>query len=525
MNYLSKPTWLLLVVFLVLALATVCADPEPTAKPSEVSAPAGDTTAEVPQGNISTSPTVDEPALEDTDLPESYDVIATRFGDLDSMAKTRVIRVLTVYSIGRYYVDNAQEKGLVRESTQRFEDFINKRLKRNKVRVHLVIIPVARNQLIPALLEGRGDIIHASMSITPQRQQLLDFSIPASKPISEILVTGPSAPQLNSIDDLSGQILYVRRSSSYRESVDELNKRLQKKGRAPVRIVDVSELLEDDDLVEMVNAGLLPWAIVDDYKTQWWGQAFPDLVARTDIVFRSGAQMAWAFRKNSPLLEKAVNDFLKKNREGTLVGNVLKNRYIRDFDWAANSLAQEDYHRFEKLEAIFQKYGEMYGIEYLMVAAQGYQESRLDQSARSHAGAVGVMQIKPTTAADANVGIRDIHKVDSNIHAGVKYLDFLRDRYFSDPEIDDLNQILLALAAYNVGPSRMINLRNKAKKRGYNPNIWFDNVELVAAKDVGREPVQYVANIYKYYLAYRMSLEQLLKRKAAKEKARINLTP
>ena len=437
------------------------------------------------------------------------------------MAKIRIIRVLTVYSIGRYYVDNAQEKGLVREATQRFEDFINKRLKRKSVRIHVVIIPVARNQLIPALLEGRGDIIHASLSITPQRQQLLDFSIPSSKPISEILVTGPSAPTLNSIEDLSGQALYLRRSSSYSESVEQLNKRLQREGKAPVQVEAVSELLEDDDLIEMVNAGLLPWAIVDDYKMQWWDQAFTNLVARNDIVFRSGAQMAWAFRKNSPKLKKAVNDFLKKNREGTLVGNVLRNRYFRDFDWAANSLAQEDYHRFEKLEAIFQKYGERYGIEYLMVAAQGYQESRLNQKARSHAGAVGVMQIKPTTAADSNVGIRDIHKVDSNIHAGVKYLDFLRDRYFSDPEVDELNQILLALAAYNVGPSRMINLRNKAEKRGYNPNVWFDNVELVAAKEVGREPVQYVANIYKYYLAYRLSAAQLLQRRAARDRAGI----
>ena len=115
------------------------------------------------------------------------------------------------------------------------------------------------------------------------------------------------------------------------------------------------------------------------------------------------------------------------------------------------------------------------------------------------------MQIKPGTAADSNVNIRDIHKVEANIHAGVKYLDFLRRRYFSAPEIDELNQILLAQAAYNIGPGRMIKLRNSARTQGYDPNIWFDNVELAAAKDIGREPVQYVANIYKYYLAYRMS--------------------
>ena len=240
------------------------------------------------------------------------------------------------------------------------------------------------------------------------------------------------------------------------------------------------------------------------------------------IVFRSGGLIAVAFRKDSPLLKNTVNEFIKQHREGTQEGNILRNRYIRDFDWTKNALAQDDYLRFSKLRPLFEKYGKQYNIEYLMIAAQAYQESRLDQNARSRAGAEGVMQIKPGTAADSNVNIRDIHKVEANIHAGVKYLDFLRRRYFSAPEIDELNQILLAQAAYNIGPGRMIKLRNSARTQGYDPNIWFDNVELAAAKDIGREPVQYVANIYKYYLAYRMSSEQVMRRKTAREAAGIN---
>ena len=389
-------------------------------------------------------------------------------------------------------------------------------------RLHVIVVPVARNQLIPALLQGRGDLIQASLSITPERQELVDFSIPESNPLSEVLITGPSAPALNTIDDLAGQTLYVRSSSSYRESVEELNERFRQEGRKPVKIEAVSELLEDDDLVEMVNAGLLPWAIVDDYKIGWWTGTFTKLVVRNDIVFRSGGLIAVAFRKDSPLLKNTVNEFIKQHREGTEEGNILRNRYIRDFDWTKNALAQDDYLRFSKLRPLFEKYGKQYNIEYLMIAAQAYQESRLDQNARSQAGAEGVMQIKPGTAADSNVNIRDIHKVEANIHAGVKYLDFLRRRYFSDPEIDELNQILLAQAAYNIGPGRMIKLRNSARTQGYDPNIWFDNVELAAAKDIGREPVQYVANIYKYYLAYRMSSEQVMRRKTAREAAGIN---
>ncbi|QFU77432.1 transporter substrate-binding domain-containing protein [Halioglobus maricola] len=483
-------------------------------QPAETESPEPETTAALPF-----APSADEQALQ---ALKGFRNPWT--GDLDVMEERRVVRVLTVYSPGRYYLeDNGQEKGLVKEFSMMFEKFLNKRLNRKTVKVHVIIIPMARNQLVPALLAGHGDIINASLSITPERQEQFDFSIPASKAVSEILITGPDAPALDGIDDLSGQTIYVRHSSSYRESVDTLNERLVAEGKEPVNIELVSEFLEDDDLIEMVDKGLLPWAIVDSYKPTLWKGVFTNTTVRDDIVFREGGRIAWAFRQNSPLLEGAVNDFLKKNREGTLIGNVLKNRYIRDFDWAANALDDSDYQRFLELQHIFQKYGDQYRVDYLLAAAQGYQESRLDQTARSHAGAVGVMQLLPTTARDKNVGIHDISSADSNIHAGIKYLDFLRDRYFNDPAIDTRNKTLLALAAYNTGPSRMINLRRKAERLGYDPNVWFDNVELVAAQDVGREPVQYVANIYKYYVAYRYSIDQQAGHAKARERA--GMTP
>jgi membrane-bound lytic murein transglycosylase MltF len=443
-------------------------------------------------------------------------------GDFDAMADRRVIRVLTVYSAGRYYLDGPEEKGLVYEMFKQFEETVNKTLKSGHLKVHVLFIPVARSQLIPALLEGRGDIISAGLTITAERAELVDFSEPVSKPVKEILVTGPAADKLNTIDDLAGKTIFVRPSSSYRESVEELNRRFTAENKPPIIMEPISELLEDDDLIEMVNSGLLPWAIVDGYKTQLWEGVFDKLVVRDDIVFRSGARIGYALRKDSPKLEAQLNKFLKTHRQGTLLGNMLTNRYLRDFDWAANALAQSDYKRFEDLESIFKTYGEKYGIEYLLVAAQGYQESRLKQSARSRAGAVGVMQLLPATAKDKNVGISNIDQTDPNIHAGVKYLDFLRDRYFSDPEITELNRNLLALAAYNAGPSRMINLRNKAEKLGYDRNVWFDNVEVIAAMDIGRETVQYVANIYKYYLSYQLTAAQQLKHKAARQSVGID---
>jgi membrane-bound lytic murein transglycosylase MltF len=433
-------------------------------------------------------------------------------GDLDVMAKERVIRVLTVYGLGRYYLDGPQEKGLTYEMFKMFEDFVNKKLGTKKLRVHVVFIPVARDQLIPALIGGRGDIVAAALTITPERSELVDFTSPVSRVLSEVLVTGPSAPGINILDDLSGRSIYVRASSSYRSSLDALNERFRKFDLAETRINDADELLEDEDLLEMVNAGLLEWAVVDDYKARIWADVFDNLSVREDLVFRSGGKIAWAIRKDSPQLAGALNEFLKSHRQGTLKGNILINRYLRDFDWAKNALAADDYKRFQDVVGIFQKFGEQYGFDFLMVAAQGYQESRLDQSARSRAGAIGVMQLLPSTAKDPNVGIPDISKVESNIHAGVKYLDFIRSRYFSDPEIDRFNQTLFAFAAYNAGPARVRNLRDKAAQQGYNPNVWFDNVEVIAAREIGHETVQYVANILKYYIAYRLTSQQQAER-------------
>ncbi len=480
------------------------ASPNPGAAPSPEAAGSADneamTLAQGPDSDTSTEDQSEMAAAE----PESSELNPLRqlnnrrwTGDLDELIEHRVVRILTVHSPGRFYLEEGRGRGIVAEMAKRYEDFLNKELGNGHVKVFALVVPVARDQLIPALLEGRGDLISAGLTITEDRKELVDFSIPASKPLNEILVTGPSAPEVKTLEDLAGETVYVREDSSYYESVEKLSAELEGKGLAPIRIKELPGALEDDDLIEMVNAGLLPWAVVDDYKPTLWKDVFANLTVRDDLVFREGGRIAWAMRKDSPDLKKSIDAFLKKNREGTLIGNILVNRYIRDFDWAANALDDEDYARFNNLAHIFERYGEMYGIEYLFAAAQGYQESRLDQNVRSSAGAVGVMQLLPETAADKNVGIPDIHEVEPNILAGIKYMDFLRDRYFSDPAITPLNQALLALGAYNAGPTRMIRMRQRAEEKGYDPNVWFDNVELVAAEEIGRETVQYVSNIFR----------------------------
>ena len=197
---------------------------------------------------------------------------------------------------------------------------------------------------------------------------------------------------------------------------------------------------------------------------------------------------------------------------------MLFKRYLRDTKYVKNSASEQELKKFRAMVQYFKTYADRYDFDYLMIAAQAYQESGLDHSKRSPAGAIGVMQVLPSTAADPNVGIPDIEKLENNIHAGTKYLRFVVDRYFQDPPIDRVNRMLFAFAAYNAGPARISDLRKKTAKMGLDPNAWFHNVEMAAAKEIGRETVQYVGHIYKYYIVYRMlaaqreAKEQLLKK-------------
>jgi len=436
-------------------------------------------------------------------------------GDLDGMIKRRMIRALVVYSKTFYFVDKGTQRGASYEALHAFENDLNKKLKTSHLRVSVVFVPVRRDQLFPALRDGRGDIAAANITVTPERQKLVDFSAPVWNGVSEVVVTGPGAPDIRSTDDLSGKEIFVRKSSSYFESLTRLNEALRKAGKPEVKLKLAPEQLEDEDLLEMVNAGLVPVIVVDNHKAKFWAQIFKSIKVHEDVAVSSGGDIAWAFRKGSPKLKETVDDFVKRHRIGTQFGNITLQKYLKNTKWVTNSTSAEEMEKFQRTVELFKKYAAQYGFDWLMLAAQGYQESRLDQNVKSPVGAVGVMQVMPATGASLKVG--DIRQVDANIHAGTKYMRHMLDTYFSDAQLDDLNRNLFAFAAYNAGPARIAKLRKEAAKRGLDPNVWFDNVERIAAEKIGRETVTYVSNIYKYYVAYTLVLEQSAERERARE--------
>jgi len=429
-------------------------------------------------------------------------------GDFDEMAKKRQIRVIVTYSKTFYFLDRGQQRGITYDLLEEFEKFVNQKFKAKTLKINVVYIPVRRDELIPGLVKGLGDIAVANLTITAQRQKSVDFSNPFLTGVRELLVTGTAAPPVSSLNDLAGKEIHVRKSSSYYESLVQLNASFKKSGKKPMQLIAADDMLEDEDLLEMVNAGLVPMIIMDSHKAQFWTQIFEKIQVHSEITVRTGGEIAWAFRKNSPKLKAVINEFAKGHKKGTMIGNMLFKRYLKNTKYVKNSVSKQELKKFQAMVQLFKKYADRYDFDYLMIGAQAYQESGLDQSKRSPSGAIGIMQVLPTTASDPNVNIPEIEKLENNIHAGMKYLRFIINQYYKDEPMDPVDKLLFAFASYNAGPDKVNQLRKKTADIGLNSNVWFHNVEIAAAEVIGRETVQYVSNIYKYYIAYRMLAEQ-----------------
>jgi membrane-bound lytic murein transglycosylase MltF len=436
-------------------------------------------------------------------------------GDFDGMMKRRLIRILTPYSKTLYFIDKGVQRGTAYDAGVKFEDDINKKYKTTIAnKIHVVFIPTSRDALADALFQGRGDIVLGGITVSPERAAIADFSIPTIRGVAEIAVTGPGAPALKTLDDLSGQTVAVREKSIQFESLQKLNDTFKQQGKAPVAIRTVPTNLEDEDLLEMCNAGLLKIVIVDDIYARFWDQILTSIEPHPAIKVREDGDYAWVARKGSPKLVAEMNEFIKKNGAGTAFGNVLLQKYLKNTKFVKSATSEADMKRFKDMIEIFRKYGGEYKVDYLLMMAQGFQESRLDQGVKSQVGAVGVMQVMPATGKDMKVG--DISQLDPNINAGVKYMRFMIDQYFKDEPMDDLNKGLFAFASYNAGPARIRSLRKLAAQRGLNPNVWFNNVERVVAEKIGRETTTYVSNIYKYYVAYTLTMQELQEKQSAK---------
>ena len=494
----------------VVVTVTACGgskQPEPAQTDQRSAAPKPTEEAEAPL----------PPSELDTQLPSAVrDTIMKPFaGDLDEMVTRRLVRIGVTFNRTFYFVDQGVQRGVVYDYGQLVEERLNTHFKTGiNNKVHVVFIPLPREMLLSALVDGKVDLVAAQVTVRPDLQKYVDFTNPTRTNVSQILVTGPDAPAIASVDDLSGKEVFAREKSTYYQSLAALNEKFKAQGKPPVEIQAAPANLEDDDLLEMVNAGLIPAIVVDDYLANFWKKVFPNLTVHEDVAVRSGGSLAIAIRKSSPQLAAALNTFMDKYGLGSAFGNQIERKYLVSTKYVKSAASEAERQKFLALVQFFRKYSDQYQLDFLLMAAQGYQESQLNQNAKSQVGAIGVMQVMPATGRELKVG--DITQTEANIHAGVKYMRVTQDAFFKDEPMDDLNKALFTFASYNAGPGRIRQLRKEAEKRGLNPNAWFGNVEQIVSERIGRETVTYVANIYKYYIAYRLLSEEAERRAAAK---------
>jgi membrane-bound lytic murein transglycosylase MltF len=429
-------------------------------------------------------------------------------GDLDDMVKRRTIRALVLLNPIGFFYQNGRPQGAMYETLQEFQKFTNKKLKPGKVGLQVVFIPVRADQVEAYLTGGLGDLVAYGVTITPEREKKVAFSVPLLSDATQVIVTGTEYATVSTLEGLGGKQVYVNPLAVYFENLQKVNGSLKAAGKTPIAIEAADRNLGDDDLIQMVGAGLIPATVTTARRAALWSQVLPNLRPHPELVIARNQQLAWAMRKNNPQLKQLVDEFVAGHAAGTSFGNTLLRRYLQNTKWVKNSTSKEEMQKYAAIGKLFQKYAAEYDFDFLMVAAQAYQESELNQSARNPSGAVGIMQVIPKYAAAKPIDISNVASADGNIHAGVKMLRNIADIYFNDPKVDPLNRTLFVLASYNAGPNRIQRLRQKAAASGLDPNTWFGNVELVAAKDIGQETVLYVGNIYKYYVAYKLAQEQ-----------------
>jgi membrane-bound lytic murein transglycosylase MltF len=438
-------------------------------------------------------------------------------GDFDGMIERRYVRVLAPYSRTFFFNELGRERGYAADLVRVVEGYLNTTLaaQLGKRPLTFILIPTTRDKLLTGVTEGIGDIA-VNVAVSDERKQQVDFIVPSdAPPMAEVVLTGPKSPVIATVDDLSGKTVHARPSSLYYQDVVALSEKFKKAGKAPVNLVSVPDALEDEDMMEMLNLGLLEVILVDDLVANMWAKILPKITVHNDLVLRKGT-VGWAVRKNSPSLQQAVMEAYVTaiQRTPKTLSDRLA-RYSGRVKQLQDPTGSADYARYEQTFSLFQKYGARYAFDPLMLAAQGFQESRLSQDARSPVGAIGIMQLMPATGKELQVG--DILVADPNVHAGTKYMDQLVAKEYPGAAFDEVNRSLFAFAAYNCGPGNMTKIREAAAARGLNPNVWFNNVEIVTAEKIGIETTTYVRNIYKYYVSYKLLEDAKTAAKAARE--------
>jgi membrane-bound lytic murein transglycosylase MltF len=466
------------------------------------------TTSATPGEALPAPPEAVNAIIEEADTHPLGSHVSDRYApSLARVLETRFLRVLTSRNSFDYFIHAGHHGGYQYEMVEAFNRFLNERHthRGTDLSIQFELIPVENDELIPMLVAGAGDLIAARLTILPERAEQVRFSIPYRR-VDEVVVTHAGTGSHAVIEDLAAKDIFVRPSSSYHDSLVALNRRFESEGLETIRIHPVDEALETERILELVAAGHYDYSVADSLIAETAAEIHPNLRILASLPIRRDGQLAWATALGAEALADEMNAFLAHYEGGSLLGNLAVRKYFEADKRLIARLTTKGERSLSDYDALFKKHAAEYGLDWRLMAAMAYQESRFEPLARNRSGAVGLFQIKPTTAREPYIGIPSIEgleHVEHNIEAGIKYLSWIKNRYFdSSPEMRERDRVRMALAAYNAGPRRIIHARQRAQEMGLDPNKWFRNVEL-ALLDMRRpEPVKYVSDINQHYVSY-----------------------
>ncbi len=417
--------------------------------------------------------------------------------DLPGLKEQRRLRMITRNNAMTYFIHRGRQVGFEYELIKEFAN-------RHDLRLDIVI-PESHADLLAYLNEGKGDVVAAAMTITEERRAQAAFTLPYNE-VDELVVVRAEEDSIASLQDLAGRTIHVRQSSSFYTTLMALADSIE-----GLQVEPLPDSLETEDILADVEAGRYDITLCDsnllDVELAYGRQ----LKAAFSI---KPTALGWAVRADNPALLAALNQYVKEEKGG-LFFNMMKKRYFknkRTIAKAKDSLRVDLSGRLSPYDELVKKYAQQYGQDWRLITAQMYQESKFDPQATSWVGARGLMQIMPVTGRE--LGFTDLHDPEENIHAGVKYMSHLVNRF--DPKIPMDERMRLALAAYNVGYGHVLDARRLARENGWNPDRWFGHVEqamrLLAKPAYYKrarygfcrcgQPVHYVVNIQNFYDAY-----------------------
>lgn len=418
--------------------------------------------------------------------------------DLPQVRSSGVLRVLVNQSRNSSGEVNGQPIGVEYRRLRAFEQYLNRTAKGNR-NLRLEIVPKAKDQLIAALQRGEGDLVAPGELVHLRGQGDISPSAPIMTRVPLVLVGRQGARRYQRLDQLSGRTLMLPAGSAVGAAVHKVNEQLAARKLRPIDIEWLDPSLAVEDVLEMVQAGIYPLTAVELPIAQRWARVLPKLQVQPEVAFSRDDNLSWFIRRDARLLRASVDQFLKDYRSPADQDAAFQRVYRRLYK-VHNPLGRTELGRLEKVRPVLQQYAERNDLDWLNLAAVAFKESTLNPSARGAGNATGLMQVTP--AAARSVGVGNIHRLENNVQASARYLASLRRKFFSSPRLNERERMAFTLAAYNMGPQRVQQLRAEAKRRGLNPDQWFFQVERVAAEQVGMGVVSYVNSVNKYFLAF-----------------------